>query len=319
MFLARSCMVEVADIEQIAESVKRFTLVPVDAGTVLPFHPGAHVETCIGTRNVVLRRHYSLCSDADETRFYQIAVSKSKTSRGGSRYWHEQVIVGQRLEVSVPVNHLSLSRTARHHLFVAGGIGITPFISMMLALRRQGQSFELHMAAKSALACPFYDWLSGTFPGQVHFYFSTEGCRLTPNLLQDQLLGTHLYVCGPPGMMKEFRDCARAIGYPKQSVHMEAFTASQGGDNHPFRAFLEKQGRWVDVPGHQTLLAALREADVNVPSSCEVGGCGTCMVGVIDGDVDHRDFYLTGEEQAQGREILCCVSRAKKDRLVLDL
>lgn len=310
----------VARIDEITDSVKRYTLVRSDGGPMPPFCPGAYTETFLPVNDRQIRRFYSLCSSVDERYFYQIAVHRSAQSRGGSVFWHERVKVGQSLEISLPVNHFALSKRARHHVFVAGGIGVTPFLSMMAALEEKGSaSFELHFAAKSGSKCPFYEWLKERFELRVAFYFSEQGERLTPELLRRQKLGTHVYLCGPTQLMSEFRSAAKAFGYPLQSIHMEAFVLSGPEDNQPFRVHLARQRLQVEVGREQTLLDALRAAQVEVDSSCEVGGCGTCLVPVLDGEVEHRDFYLSEEEQQHGRQMLCCVSRAKGDTLLLDL
>ena len=141
---------------------------------------------------------------------------------------------------------------------------------------------------------------------------------MTPNILRQQTIGTHLYLCGPQGLMQEFRDEARRIGYPKQSIHLEAFRANTGNDD-AFEVSLARQNRRLTVAPNETLLQALRAEGIDVASSCEVGGCGTCVIGVLAGKVDHRDFYLTEEEQCQNNEMVTCVSRAREGHLVLDL
>lgn len=312
--------VTVARVDDVAESVKRFTLVKQD-GTLMPaFHPGAYTETFLPSDQGWIQRRYSLCSPPKESKFYQIAVHRRPDSRGGSAFWHEKVTVGQSLFISVPVNHFALSKRARHHVFVAGGIGITPFLSMLATLdEKPDASFELHFAAKSEQACPFYRWVAAHYGPRVRFYFSSHGSRLTPALLRGQKLGTHVYLCGPTGLMADLRSAAKELGYPLQSVHMEAFSSAGTEDNRPFCVHLAKQNRFLDVAKGQTLLEALRAAAVKVASSCEVGGCGTCLVNVLEGEVEHRDFYLSDDEQQSGRQMLCCVSRAKGESLVLDL
>ncbi|WDL96129.1 PDR/VanB family oxidoreductase [Alicyclobacillus sp. ALC3] len=310
----------VARIDDITDLVKRYTLVRSDGGPLPPFCPGAYTETFLPVDDHWIRRFYSICSSAEERYFYQIAVRRSERSRGGSVFWHDGVKVGQSLDISLPVNHFALSKRARHHVFVAGGIGVTPFLSMMTALEESGSaSFELHFAAKSETNCPFYEWLLERFEPHVAFYFSEQGERLTPELLGRQKLGTHVYLCGPTQLMSEFRSAASAFGYPQQSIHMEVFVHSGQEDNRPFRVHLARQGLQVEVGQEQTLLDALRAAHVEVASSCEVGGCGTCLVQVLDGEVEHRDFYLSEEAQQCGRQMLCCVSRAKGDTLLLNL
>lgn len=309
----------IARIELLTPDVKRFTLEATATERLPAFQAGSHVETTLLTPDGVLKRHYSLCSPQDETGYYQIAVKQSAHSRGGSRYWHERVRVGDGLQITPPIQHFSLSHQAKHHVLIAGGIGITPFVPMMLELQLRGDSFELHYAAHSPDSCAFYSWLQENFPDRCHFYFSSNGLRLNPQVLRRQRIGTHVYLCGPTRMMTEFRTAAKSFGYPYRSIHIEPFASLQDGDNQPFQVWLENRQQEVTVAAEQTLLQALRAKNIEVPYSCEAGGCGTCQVSLVHGEVEHRDFYLTEEEQAANRTIISCVSRGKGNRLVLDL
>lgn len=305
-------------IEQVATDVKLFTLVPI-YHKLPAFRPGAHVQTVLETPIGALKRHYSLCSPAEAKGFYQIAIKRAASSRGATAFWHEEVRPGTTLWISQPVNHLSLSQVARHHVFVAGGIGITPFLPMMLELQSLGKSFELHYAAKTPDACAFYHRLQDQYPEQSHFYFSALHQRVTPQVLEHQKVGTHLYLCGPQSLIREFQSAARHLGYPSYNIHIEAFTAADRAENFPFQVELKRSGALIDVSCHQTLLQALQDVGIQLPYSCQVGGCGTCELQVLEGEVDHRDFYLTETEQQRNRSIIACVSRARGQVLKLDL
>lgn len=311
--------VVVSQIEVITPRVKRFTLSPVDSDSLLPFHPGAHIQTILPTPSGPLVRFYSLCSPADDSDYYQISILRSEPSRGGSRYWHDAVQVGQELKISAPINHLALSPTARRHVFVAGGIGITPFLPMLSELGRLEQPFELHYAASAPEECAFEAWLRRAFGSRVSFYFSSADRRLTPEFLRTMKVGTHLYVCGPDSLMRTFQTSARQVGFPQGSIHMEAFQAATVESAEPFQVVLKKSNRQLTVAADETLLLALRKSGVPVPSSCEVGGCGTCLLRVLDGEVMHRDFYLSETEQAENQQIISCVSRAQGSRITLDV
>lgn len=310
----------VTAIVQETPHVKRFTLTRVAGGSLPIFSAGSHITTYIQTGSALLDRNYSLVNSPDEIEHYQIAIRLNEASRGGSDYWHTQVKVGDQLQISYPKNHFQLSFRAQHHVFYAAGIGITPFMPMMADLKQKGKSFELHYAAKSVSSCAFYDHIVREYGKEARFYFSQgqEPNRLSPNNLLDHVIGTHVYFCGPEPMISEFTEAARTYGYPKSSIHFERFTPPKAIDSRSFQAEL-RSGKIVHVAKEQTLLDALHLSGVKVPYSCRVGGCGTCEVKVIEGEVDHYDSFLT-EEQIQSQKVmLSCVSRARSDKLVLDL
>lgn len=309
----------VIDIRQETDTVKRFRLVPAGTERLAPFAPGSHITTWLAdAEGATYERNYSLCGDPDERRFYEIAIARHADSRGGSRLWHESVQPGTRVRASLPKCHFALASRARRHILIAGGIGITPFLTMMTALTKRGELFELHYAARSQSDCAFYTVIAKQYPN-AQFYFSSENRRLTPSLLADRPIGTHVYVCGPDRMIREFSEVARELGYPKAAVHFERFSARSAADDRPFTVHLAQSRRTLEVPAELSLLDVLHQNGVPVPYSCRVGGCGTCQVAVCDGEIDHRDFYLNEAEQADHRVMLACVSRARGTSIVLDL
>jgi len=224
---------------------------------------------------------------------------------------------GDTLRVGFPQNHFPLSFKAKHHVFYAAGIGITPFMSMMAELKEEGRTFELHYAAKSREACPFYSFLSETYPEQTHFYFSQEK-RLTDTSLWEHRVGTHVYFCGPPSFIEKFTRSALEIGYPSSSVHYERFTPPQSLTRRRFKVELTN-GQIVHVSEKETLLEALLESGIKAPYSCRAGRCGTCELKVLEGKVDHADSFLNEEERNDHRSILSCVSRAQSGKLRIQL
>lgn len=204
-------------------------------------------------------------------------------------------------------------------MIYAAGIGITPFIPMMIQLQEKGKSFELHYASPAKNDCAFYDWLRSAFSAKVHFYFSKEDNRMTPELMADQFVGTHVYFCGPQSMVNAFAEKAREYGYPKGSIHFELFSMTPNQSAAPFEAILQRSGRVLQVPKEKSLLDALLEAGVKAPYSCKVGRCGTCALNVLNGKIDHQDAFLNEQEKSEENVILPCVSRCKTKQLVLDI
>lgn len=309
----------VADIQEQSPSVKSFTLIPAGNVSLPRFSAGSHITTLLQKDGGVLERHYSLTSHPADTSAYQIAIRRNPESKGGSAYWHSEVKKGARLQISYPKNHFPLSVQAKHHVFFAAGIGITPFLAMAADLKRKGQSFELHYAAPSEEHCAFYSFLTNSYPEQTHFYFSDQQRKMQKNLMTHQPIGTHVYFCGSEAMMNEFAAAAKEYGYPDKSIHFERFSPPDFGPSVPFQVKLKSSGKTIIISENESVLDALLAHNVKAPHSCKIGGCGSCLVPVSRGEVDHRDFFLTDLEKAEEKVMLTCVSRAKTNCLVLDL
>ena len=292
-------------------------------GAPLPaFSAGAHIDVTLGDGLV---RQYSLCNDPLESHRYLIAVLRDAQSRGGSLAMHA-LEEGDWLEISEPKNHFPLHAHARHSVLLAGGIGVTPIVSMAEALDHAGAAFEMHYCTRSAARTAFRDRLAEPrFAGRVHLYFDDASDSDSERLDLDTLLAhphsdTHLYVCGPSGFIVATMQAAKAAGWDDANVHREFFVAQfdhAGGG--AFQVKLSSSGRVIDVEPNVTVVAALAQAGIEVQTSCEQGVCGTCLTRVLAGEPDHRDVYLMDEEKAANDRFLPCCSRSKSPMLVLDL
>ncbi|SDJ11596.1 PDR/VanB family oxidoreductase [Alteribacillus bidgolensis] len=311
--------VVVEEVKKQSPQVKSFKLAPVDGSKLPRSSGGAHVTTSIQNGQEIIERNYSLTNDPDETDYYEIGIRRSDESKGGSIFWHDRIKEGDQLEISYPKNHFPLSFSAKHHVFIAAGIGITPFLAMASELKKKNKSFELHYAAPSQELCAFYSFLSSTYSAETHFYFSRTGKRMTTDLMDNQPIGTHVYFCGPETMVKEYAEAAKSYGYPEKNIHFELFTPPDFGPVYPFEVKLQNSNKVLQVPEEESLLDVLLKNNIEAPYSCKMGGCGSCAVEVLEGDIDHRDVFFTEEERKETKDILTCVSRAKNDCLVLNL
>lgn len=305
-----------------AQDICGLELVPLDGGALPAFSAGAHVELHLPGGLV---RPYSLCNDPAETQRYQLGVLRDPASRGGSAAVHEQLQEGQTLRISAPSNGFALQPGAHRSLLLAGGIGITPILAMAEQLTREGAAFELHYSARSPARMAFRERIAASgFASQVHCHFDdgAEAQQLDLRaLLAVPPADLHLYVCGPKGFMDAVLNTARAQGWPEAQLHWEFFGTEvvvADGDA-PFEVQIASTGQVVVVARDQTIAKALAHAGVAVQTACEQGVCGTCLTRVLDGVPDHRDVYLTPEEQAANDQLLPCCSRARSPRLVLDL
>ena len=299
-----------------------FDLVDVAGRPLPPFSAGSHVDVHLPGG---LTRQYSLCNDPSESHRYLLGVLKDPASRGGSRAMHEQVEEGDMLTISPPRNHFALAHHARRSLLLAGGIGITPILCMAQRLSLAGSDFEMHYAARSRERMAFHDRIaSSAFASKTRFHFddgAPEQKLDLATLLANPQGQVHLYVCGPRGFMDAVLNTARAQGWAELQLHYEFFAggvARTAGDEG-FHVKLASCGRLVAVPKNKSVTDALREAGVEVPTSCDQGVCGTCLTRILDGVPEHRDLYLSPDEQAANDRFTPCCSRSRSSVLVLDL
>lgn len=317
MSLSELCA-EVIHIETLTPRIKKFTLACASGGRLPAWSGGSHIQAALTDGERCWRNSYSLIGAPGETRFYEIAVRCEEAfSKGGSLRLHTKVHPGDRLTISAPANFFPLARRARKHVLIAGGIGITPFLAHLAALKQAGVAYELHYAYREQAEGAFRQQLSDEYGPQTRFYVSEEGSRLSPAIiLARQPLGTHVYVCGPHSLIAAVKEAASEAGWPSAQVHFEEFAPPPILGAAPFVVSLPALGREIKVGADETLLGALEKAGIAVASSCRVGQCGTCVLQVLTGKPDHRDRCLSEGEKADGK-IITCVSRCAGEHLAL--
>jgi vanillate O-demethylase ferredoxin subunit len=299
-----------------------FEFVSAGGGPLPAFSAGSHIDVHVPGG---ITRQYSLCNDPAESHHYLIGVLKDPATRGGSKAMHELVQEGDVLQISAPKNHFPLVHEATKSVLLAGGIGETPILCMAERLAIAGADFEMHYCARSKDRAAFHGRIAkAAFAPKVNFHFDDGAAAQKldiATLLATPQAGTHLYVCGPKGFMNAALDTARAAGWPEGQLHCEFFAADivRSDSDGRFEVKLASSGKTVVVPKDKTVIEALATAGVQVQTSCEQGVCGTCLTRVLEGVPDHRDAYLTAEEQAGNNQFMPCCSRSKSAMLVLDL
>lgn len=267
---------------------------------------GAHARLRLGNG---LIRTYSVVSGDDEVGIcnkFQIGVALDENSRGGSKYIHENVKTGDTVEVGHIKTDIKHGMMASNHVYVVGGIGITAFLAVMNKVHEINYSLTLHYAVRNAEEAAFLEKMS-RFRDRVTIYDKSKGERMDiPQIVKTMPWNSKLYVCGPPRMMEAAKAAVDESGLPHDEVYYEAFTADVGGD--PFEAVVaNKENKTVKVGEDESLLEALRREFKDVPSSCEVGNCGTCKIAVKSGQIEHRGSALEPDQQKDS--MLSCVSR----------
>jgi dimethylamine monooxygenase subunit B len=311
--------VRVAEVIEVNELIKRFRFVSRDGSALPAFSGGAHIVVDMDDHGTRRLNPYSLMSSPADVSGYEISVRRDDVGRGGSLYMHRHLKSGMDVVISHPMNLFSLDTRAKKHLMIAGGIGITPFLAQIKQLQNYGGKFELHYSARSKPLGAYMDDLQRDCANKVHFYFDDQ--KQTMNLtdmLSMQPIGTHLYVCGPKGMINWVLVTAAKMGWPAHALHHEEFIAPATG--LPFEVQLAVSRKTITVGTSQSLLEAIEAAGVDAPYMCRGGACGQCETNIIscDGVLIHRDIWLTPEDHAAGQKIMPCVSRFEGKQLTIE-
>lgn len=324
--------VRVEKITDEAIGIRSFVLRKIGLLKLPPYTPGSHIDVHCGDGII---RQYSLCGDPNDRRRLMIAVKQNEPSRGGSDLMHLAVKTGDRLEIGSPRNNFPLDQSAEHVILLAGGIGITPIIAMADHLHGLGKPFALHYFSRGPEYTAFQARLQqGAYADSVTFHHGLDSAA-TQATLRNILIaplepvgttsGTAsygpVYLCGPG----PFMDAAEAIALENRAadaVKLERFSANPALADTPTHAFeveLARSGTKLQVGANETILDVLEAHNIEAAFSCEQGVCGTCVTAIIAGEAEHRDSFLSDKQKASNTRICLCVSRAKGDKLVLDL
>lgn len=312
--------VHVASVMQEGANQRSFLLAASDGAPLPAYTAGAHVDIHIAPDLV---RQYSLIRGATHDQ-YQVCVKRQSHSRGGSHRLYD-IKVGTRLKISSPRNHFSL-RGPEPAVLVAGGIGITPIISLALEMASTQQAFVLHYYVKSPEDAIFRETLMRRLPpDRIVMHFSSQGDSLRMGLPKDLLgisHGSRVYACGPTGLIQTLRTALQAQGFPEEQFHTESFTPTAveaAGEESDFVVQIASTGQAFTVPHDCSIADVLQRNGVAVSLSCEQGMCGACLTPVIDGIPDHRDTVLSKQERSANNTMAICCSRSLSPRIVLDL
>jgi tetrachlorobenzoquinone reductase len=302
-----------------ATDVVKLELRPADGGVLPAFAPGAHIDLFLPNG---LTRQYSLLNDGEKRNRYEIAVSKASASRGGSSCVHADLNVGMQLNIGPPRNNFPLDSHSRRALFIAGGIGITPILSMIRHFHRNCMDWRLLYLARTRSHAAFRAELLEMGSGRVEFHFDDEVGRFF-DFNDGQFnaeAGVSIYCCGPGPLMTSVQTFAAARLIP---AYFEWFAPPKDittvAADRPFDVKLRSSGRVLRVPEGRSILEVLEGSGLELPFSCREGMCRTCEVRVVEGIPDHRDHVLSKIEQEAGITVMICVSRSKTAALVLDI
>jgi ferredoxin-NADP reductase len=309
-------------VVSISEGVISIEMRPAAADVVFPsFSAGAHVDVHLPNGLV---RSYSLHNSQEDLGQYAIGVLRDKSSRGGSSWLHSELRAGDVLAISRPRNNFSLVEEAPRSVFVSGGIGVTPLLSMIRRLRDIGREVQVLYCARSRKEAPFYlclEELVGEKAMHSHFSDEAGSTASIERYLSAYTPDDNFYCCGPSSMLDAFEAACESLGFA--NVHLERFKANVHSGQAAVKGQcvieLAKSGRTLTVPKDEGLLKCLLAAGVDVPYSCEEGVCGACETRILSGEADHRDGILSKSQKAANSVMMVCVSRCRSDHMVLDL
>ncbi|MEU9170305.1 PDR/VanB family oxidoreductase [Streptomyces sp. NPDC048420] len=302
-----------------ADGVVSLTLRRPDGGMLPAWTPGAHIDVLLDGDDGDLIRQYSLCGQPDEREVWQIAVLREPEGRGGSAYVHDRLHEGASVRVRGPRNNFPL-RPAARHLFIAGGVGITPILPMVEAAEAAGADWSLLYGGRTRTSMAFLDRLAPHGDRVLIRPQDEYGLLDLAAHLGVPKEGTLVHACGPEPLLGAVQE--QCAGWPPGTLGVERFAPARAAETSAAAAFeveLARSGLTLTVPPDRSVLETVEEAGVEVDFSCREGTCGTCETDVLDGTPDHRDSLLTEDERAAGDTMFICVSRSRGPRLVLDL
>jgi ferredoxin-NADP reductase len=302
-----------------ADGVVCLTLRRPDGGPLPSWTPGAHIDVLLDSDDGDLIRQYSLCGHPAERGAWQIAVLREPGGRGGSAYIHDHLREGATVRVRGPRNNFPL-RPAARHLFIAGGVGITPILPMVEAAEAAGADWRLLYGGRTRASMAFLDRLAPHGDRVLIRPQDEYGLLDLAAHLGEPEESTLVHACGPEPLLQAVQE--QCAGWPPGTLGVERFAPTRTAEPGPTGAFeleLARSGLTLTVPPDRSVLETVEAAGVTVDFSCREGTCGTCETDVLDGRPDHRDSLLTEDERAAGDTMLICVSRSCGPRLVLDL
>ena len=312
----------VSDIKEKSARIKLFRLTAKEGGILPAFDPGSHlpIEVELSEKHTALR-HYSIISSSHDNRFYEIAVQQEKHGGGGSNYMHEKLRIGKTVNAKSPMNEFSLSSPGKHHILIAGGIGITPIFAMLKHLSQKNESYELHYSVKTDNDLAFKEEIVKLAGNKANFYFtkenSTQGrstkkisthgsgaAEISPtrldlkSLFKEGKKSSHIYICGPVRMIDAVKDKANENNWQASHIHYESFGSSPQETDRSVEVKLQKSGKIIVIDAKETLLDGLLAENIKVPFECKRGECGMCVTEYSEGIPEHRDVYLTKDEKS---------------------
>ncbi len=316
----------ISKIHNETPKIRSFVLKPVGDAVLPTYSAGSHIKVIVPSKDdTSIKRSYSLFNSSVENQDYRIAVLKEEDGRGGSLFMHEGLAEGDEISFLGPDNDFPLIEGADEYVLIAGGIGITPILSMAQNLKAVGKKFHLHFIARDYENMPLIKEVIEAADGNITIYLDGGDIHKSiplASVLSSPATGKHLYVCGPAGLIDATEKEAININWKSNQIHFERFSTplAQEGDE-AFTIKLASSNQIIEVSAEETILSALIAAGEDPLSDCEVGNCGICCTEVVDheGEIQHRDNFLSEAQKTTNTQMCICVSRVKGGQITLDI
>lgn len=311
----------ITGVRQLTAAIRAYELRDPAGGLLPAVQAGAHLQVPIPLEDgKTALRHYSICSNPERRDIYEIAILRDSSGSGGSLALHRSFDLGTRLNCGLPQNNFRLHSDSRPAVLIAGGIGITAIKPLAQALQARANPLQIHYAARSRGAMAFGDRLQREFGANIQLYLTAEDRRLDiEHILTTASDGAVFYVCGPARLIDAVSAVAAQLEIAPDRIRCERFDAAAIANAKPIRLDLRRSRRQIEVAADQSILDAMLAAGIDANYSCRNGSCKTCALRLLEGEPDHRDQALTEAERGQEKLFCPCVSRARGDRLALDL
>ncbi|MEQ8286670.1 PDR/VanB family oxidoreductase [Thalassospira sp.] len=318
--------VTIQQVHDLTDRIRGFDLVAADGASLPPCDPGAHIKvTVTDNTGQTAKRSYSVINPGQTDR-YQIAVLREVEGDGGSLFMHQHLQIGSVVDIELPQNDFPLVADATKTILIAGGIGITPILAMANSLKQADKGFTVHYSSRTRHDMALMEEILEQADGRCTLYFDGgEASRGMPlaSILGTPETGKHVYVCGPGGLIDAVLATARRNRWAADNVHYERFsTPAAQLDDSSFEVHLAQSGKSFEVPIGKSILDVLIDEGIDPLYDCKKGNCGICTSVVLsrDGDLSHRDAYLSDSQKSQNDQMCICVSRMQgKGCLSLDL
>jgi len=324
---ARALTVRVADVIQETPTVRTFILEPVTGA--LAYQAGQHLTLLVDLGGDTLRRCYSFSTSPLGAGRPAITVRRIADGRV-STHLHDRIRAGDTLKAAPPSGSFTLSAEdggERRFVFVGGGVGITPLISLAeTALRRDGVvEVDLlcgHRREDEIIFRARLEAMQREFAARLRVRLALDDAGPGWTGLRGVLGGTRVldevgasadayYVCGPEPMMDDVAAALGRAGVEASRIRIERFAyaapAAASAPTTPREIVFAKSGRRVIAQPGQTILEAATRSGIELPFSCTMGGCGACKVKKAEGTVVAAEpNCLSERERADGWVLTCC-------------
>lgn len=293
--------VELTKIRPLAAGMKEFTFRRVDSSVFPFFRAGQYVSLQAKIGDSLVSRPYSIVSSPRDALAGRLVLGIEDAGFFSS-YMCSQAKEGDRFHMTEPAGefHYETLRDSKKIVCIAGGSGITPFMSMASAMLDGTENYEMTLfyGAKDRQHIPYHEELTAMAEKglKVIYVLSDEQAEgyesgfITRALLEKyaDLRSVTFFLCGPSAMYQFVQEELKPLGFPIKAVRKDAgsCTDQEISDPRTFSLTVRMRDKVFEIKAkeNETLLTAMERAGLNAPNKCRAGGCGFCHSKWIKGE-----------------------------------